>query len=76
MLNGKKVRAIPISDRIRIDGNPIIHYMSPDGVYLGSVNEELKLTILPTDEATLKKIWISPDLTKPQIERPDNSSVR
>jgi hypothetical protein len=76
MLNGKKVRAVPISDRIRIDGNPMIHYMSPEGVYLGSVNEELKLMLLPTDEATLKKIWITPDLTKPQIERPDNASVR
>jgi hypothetical protein len=74
--NGKKVRAIAISDRIRIDGNPIIHYMSPEGVYLGSVNDELKLTIVPTDEATLKKIWINPDLTRPQIERPESTGVR
>lgn len=56
-LGGQTVQAIPISDRIRLEGSPTVHYMSPEGKYLGSVNEEAKLTILPTDKATLEKIW-------------------
>jgi hypothetical protein len=56
-LGGRTMQAIPISDRIRLEGAPTMHYMSPDGKYLGSVNEEAKLVILPTDKATLEKIW-------------------
>jgi hypothetical protein len=56
-LGGRTVRAIPISDRIRLEGMATVHYMSPDGVYLGSVNDEAKIVILPTDKATLEKIW-------------------
>jgi hypothetical protein len=75
-IGGKKVRAIPISDRIRLEGMPIVHYMSPEGQYLGSINEELKLQILPTDKATLEKLWQNADLTKPTVERPAESGVR
>ena len=39
--------------------------MSPDGKYLGSINEEAKIVILPTDKATLEKLWKSVDATKP-----------
>lgn len=56
-LGGQTLQAIPITDRIRLEGSPTIHYMSPEGKYLGSVNEEAKLTILPTDKASLEKIW-------------------
>jgi hypothetical protein len=70
-LGGQTVRAIPISDRIRLEGIPTVHYMSPQGKYLGSVNEESKIVILPTDRATLEKIWGNPDLRKPEeIQRP------
>jgi hypothetical protein len=73
-LNGQTVRAIPISDRIRLEGTPTIHYMSPDGHYLGSVNEDAKIMILPTDKATLEKIWKNPDLTRPE-EVPNPASA-
>ena len=51
-LGGKQVRAVPISDRIGLEGQPTIHYMSPEGKYLGSVNKSARITILPTDAAT------------------------
>ncbi|HYE19965.1 MAG TPA: hypothetical protein VEA69_16060 [Tepidisphaeraceae bacterium] len=71
-IDGKQVRAVPITDRVRLEGAVTIHYMSPDGKWLASFNEEAKVTILPTDEATLRKIWGAPaDLSKPaEIERP------
>jgi hypothetical protein len=64
-LGGKKMRAIPILDRVGLEGAPTTHYMSPDGVYLGSVNGETKVTILPTDRKTLLEIWKDADLTRP-----------
>jgi hypothetical protein len=66
-LDGKQVLAIPISDRITLEGSKTIHYMSPEGKYLGSVNKESKITILPTDASTLQKIWQNKaDLSRPK----------
>jgi hypothetical protein len=70
-IDGRAVSAIPISDRIRLEGTPTVHYMSPKGQYLGSENAASKVWILPTDKATLEKIWGNPDLTKPnEVEKP------
>ena len=66
-LGGKTVRAIPISDRIRLEGTPTVHYMSPNGQYLGSVNEDAKLVILPTDKATLLKIWKDVEMKQEEV---------
>jgi hypothetical protein len=74
-LAGRSVRAIPVSDRIRLEGAPTVHYMSPEGKYLGSVNEASKVMILPTDKATLEKMWGNPDLRKPEnIEKPGTAA--
>jgi hypothetical protein len=59
------MRAIPIRDRIGLEGAVTTHYMSPEGVFLGSVNEETKITYLPTDRATLMSIWKDADLSRP-----------
>jgi hypothetical protein len=74
-IDGRKVRAIPVSDRIRLEGSPTIHYMSPDGKYLGSQNVAAKVWLLPTDRATLERIWVDADLRKQEnIERPASPS--
>lgn len=70
-LDGRTVRAIGIKDRIGLEGSPTYHYISPDGKYLGSVNKDSNIVILPTDADTLKKIWIDPTLTRPSITPPD-----
>jgi hypothetical protein len=77
VLGGKKVRAIPIRDRIKLEGSPTLHYVTPDGTtYLGSVNEEAKIAILPTDRATIERIWKDADLRKQEdIARPDPNAV-
>ncbi len=64
-LGGQKLRAIPILDRIGLEGAVTTHYVSPDGAYLGSVNAETSVTILPTDRATLQGIWKDADLSRP-----------
>ena len=70
-LGGQQVRAIPITDRIGLEGSPTVHYISPEGKYLGSVNKESKITILPSDAATLQKIWANhADLTRPREIQP------
>jgi hypothetical protein len=56
-LDGKLVHAIPVSDRIGIDGLPTIHYMSPSGKWLGSISEEGRVQVLPATEEQLKEIW-------------------
>ena len=62
---GKRVRVIPVTDRIRLEGTPTVHYMSPDGKYVGSWSAEGKIAIIPSTQAELKKIWLDADLTKP-----------
>jgi hypothetical protein len=57
VLDGQQVHAIPISDRIGVDGITTIHYVSRQGEWLGSVNEDSKLQVLPTDAGTLANIW-------------------
>lgn len=70
-LDGQQVRAVPITDRIRLEGVPTIHYMGPDGKYLGSVNKESGIMILPTDAQTLQAKWANADLSRPkEVDRP------
>jgi hypothetical protein len=70
-LEGQAVRAVPITDRVRLEGVPTVHYMTPEGKYLGSINKQSGTMILPTDAATLQKKWSNPDLSRPkEIERP------
>lgn len=65
-LAGKKVWAIPVSDRVGVEGSVTTHYMTSAGQYLGSVNKDSKIAVLPTDKETLLKLWQDADLTRPQ----------
>lgn len=64
-LDGQRVAAIPIRDRIGFEGSVTTHYVSPDGKYLGSLNADSGITILPTDAATLVRLWKDANLTRP-----------
>jgi hypothetical protein len=68
--NGQQVKAILVSERLGLEGAPTLHYMTPDGQYLGSENKDLKIVIVPTDEATVLKQWPNAKLTRPdQVQR-------
>jgi hypothetical protein len=70
-VGGQRVRAVPITDRIGLEGSPTIHYIDPStNKYLGSVNNDSKITILPTDAQTLQTTWANADLTRPAEQQP------
>jgi hypothetical protein len=56
-LDGQTVRAVPIEDRIGVDGIPITHYVTRQGEWLGSISDDSRLQVFPTDEHTLKGLW-------------------
>ena len=57
-LDGQKVRAVPIADRIGADGSDTIHYVDRrDNTYYGSVSDDGHLVVLPADEDKLASIW-------------------
>jgi hypothetical protein len=74
--NGARIRAVPISDKLGLEGAPTIHYMSPEGKYLGSENKASKALILPSDGETLQKIWSNrADLTRPKMQQQEQTSA-
>jgi hypothetical protein len=56
-LEGQTVRAVPITDRIGADGIPTTHYVTREGEWLGSISDDGRLQVFPTDEKTLKGLW-------------------
>lgn len=70
-LGGKKQLAVPIKERAGLEGSTTTHYLTVDGKYLGSVNEENHITILATDEASLRAIWKDAKFERPaDVEDP------
>ena len=67
---GRTMRAIPINDRIGLEGSVTTHYMSPGGTYLGSENSDTGIVVLPSDEKALLEMWKDADLTRPADVKP------
>jgi hypothetical protein len=65
-LGGKTHTAVRIKDRIGWEGPPTFHYVTPAGEYLGSVNEQSQITLLVSDEATIKDIWKDASNSRPK----------
>ncbi len=77
MLNGQRIHAIPIRDRVGLEGSVTTHFVSavPDSkgryVYLGSQNNETKVTVVATDAQSLQKIWSNANLSLPRgLDKP------
>jgi hypothetical protein len=71
ILAGNKIHAVPVRDRLGLEGSVTTHYVTPEGEYLGSINTDSKVTILPTDAVTLQKMWKDVNLTRPSdVEAP------
>lgn len=72
-LAGKKITAIPITDRLGYDGAPTIHYIESTGQYLGSITtavnedgEKSVVSVVPTDRDTLNQLWKDANLVRPE----------
>jgi hypothetical protein len=64
-LAGRTIRAIPIRDRITIDGPVTTHFLSETGAYLGSEAADSGVAVIPSDEKTLRELWKDADLSRP-----------
>jgi hypothetical protein len=62
---GEALRAVPITDRIGLEGSPTVHYMTPNGKYVGSHNADTGIVVQPTSEQALLEIWKDAELTRP-----------
>jgi hypothetical protein len=64
-LAGHPVHGIVVQDRFGLEGSVNTIYLSKDGAFLGSYNADSKITVLPSDPDTLKKIWKDVNLSRP-----------
>lgn len=55
--DGKRRTVVPVQMRHGMNAKPTIHYMSPDGKYVGTIDGESNATLIPSDESTLKSLW-------------------
>ena len=62
---GQRITAVPVKDRIGLEGSVTTHYLTLDGKYLGSSNIDTKTTVIPTDAQTLQALWKDAQLTQP-----------
>jgi len=62
---GESMRAIPIRDRLGLEGSVTIHYVSSNGKYLGSENPDSGIVMLPSKEEALLKIWKDANFSRP-----------
>lgn len=70
--NGEPMRAIPIGDRIGLEGSVTTHYVTSNGKYIGSENADSGIVMMPSDERTLLKIWKDADLNRPaDVKEPE-----
>jgi hypothetical protein len=65
--NGELVRCVPVDERIGLDGYVTTHYVSHTGQWLGSETKDAGITVLPTTEEALLKIWKDADLQRPAV---------
>ncbi len=63
------VDAIPVHDRIGLEGSVTTTYISPKGEFLGTINPDSKITIVSSDAATLQQIWKDANLTRPDAAK-------
>jgi hypothetical protein len=64
-IGGKQVMAIPVRDRLGLEGSVTTHYVNAAGQYLGAVSPDQKVEILPSDAATLVAVWKNVDPPRP-----------
>lgn len=65
-IDGRETRAVGVSERIGLGGSVTTHYFTRSGDYVGTVNNDSKIEVVPTDRATLLATWKDADLTEPQ----------
>ncbi len=65
--NGKRMTVTVVRDRIGYEGEPVLHYISIDGEYLGNVNAGTGVAMIAADRATLARIWPKAAIDRPRL---------
>ena len=71
-IDGHIFQATPVQYRVGLEGIPTTYFIGADGRYLGSETlfkmqgKDSSIRIIPSDEATLTKLWKTAQLQKPQ----------
>jgi len=79
--HGQEFDAVPITDKITLDGPVTTIYMSIDGKFLGNTttitsgDKTTTVDVLPTDSQTLSHLWSRPDLSGPSEPPTDPDNV-
>ena len=70
---GQEFDAVPITDKLTLEGALTTYYLSPEGKFLGSTSsftdgdKTTLIEVVPTDGQTLDHIWNRPDLSRPNV---------
>jgi hypothetical protein len=70
-LRDQEFDAIPVTDKLTLEGALTTYYLSPEGKFLGSTSSFTEgdkttlIEVVPTDSQTLDHIWSRPDLSRP-----------
>ncbi|HEX4056464.1 MAG TPA: hypothetical protein VHX86_19560 [Tepidisphaeraceae bacterium] len=69
--HGQEFDAIPITDKVTLEGSVTTYYLSPEGKFLGSTanftdgDKTTTIEVVPSDSQTLEHLWNRPDLSRP-----------
>ncbi|MGD0463282.1 MAG: hypothetical protein ABSB74_12425 [Tepidisphaeraceae bacterium] len=78
---GQEFDAVPITDKLTLEGSLTTYYLSPQGKFLGSTSsftdgdKTTLIEVVPTDIQTLDHIWNRPDLSGPNVPAGGDSSL-
>jgi hypothetical protein len=69
--NGQTNKMIVVKDRIGLEAEPILHYFTVEGRYLGSFNKASGVTIASSSQELMVKLWPNATFARPQVlDRP------
>jgi hypothetical protein len=74
VFNGHQVHAIVVTEKMGLEANPVLYYVTPDGKYLGSEDRKNHLTTVASTADEVKKIWPDADFRPPAKMRSKDSS--
>jgi hypothetical protein len=65
--NGSTDRMIVVKDRIGLEGEPVLHYFSASGKYLGNFNKSSGVSVVGSDQQTMARLWPNATFARPQV---------
>jgi hypothetical protein len=64
---GQNTLAMVVKDRIGLEGDPTLHYLTADGHYLGSETPATGIRIVASDLKALSNLWPKARIVRPKV---------